>query len=127
MTPEQEVAIIHREIFGSPPKPALVAFYAMAHERNSRLTTLSKEEKNVVALLVARNVSLVAAEFWWRKKAPENALSVKLYLTCLLNESIEGYARSQPPLSFFATIIAAVRDLVKLIRARIKMKKHGFL
>jgi len=99
----------------------------MAHEVNPRLTRLSEEERNVVGSLVDRNVPLVAAEFWWRRKAPENVLSAKVYLTCLLNESIEGFVRSQNPLGVVATLWAAIEDLVKLFRTRKAMGSYGLL
>lgn len=124
---EREVAEIHQELFGSPPSVTVVACYCMAHEVNPRLTRLSEEEKNLVGSLVDRNVPLIAAEFWWRRKAPENVLSAKVYLTCLLNESIEGFVRSQNPLGVVATLWAAIEDLVKLFRTRKAMGSYGLL
>jgi len=127
MALEREVAEIHQEVFGSPPSATLVAFYCMAHETNPRLLRLSEEERKVVGFLVDRNVSLVAAEFWWRRKAPENVLSAKIYLTCLLNESIEGFVRLQHPLSVVTTLWAALEDLVKLFLARRVMASYDLL
>ena len=123
----KEALLLHENLFGKPPHPAIVNLYREAHSKNTQLPAATRSECLTLETVHKLNMSPVAAEFWVRRKCPGNSLTKKIVLISALNECLEGDIRRRGELGFAKLCLVLVGDALVLCWTGVRLKAHGLI